>query len=99
MRLSCRPVLVIEPSGCATDTRFVVAAEWVAIHSSRASGASTLRFVPGGTSHALDSTTETVLCGAEPDGLQLFAVDYLTDSWGHRCAACERLVSVVAHRE
>lgn len=85
-------MLTLDPSGRAHETRFVVAAEWVGIHRSCARSDAEIRFVAGGTAHALDSSSEVVLCGVDLRRLALFAVDFRTDPWALRCHDCERLL-------
>ena len=87
-------MLTLDPTGRAVDARFVVAAEWVGVHIGRTTEQSEVRFVAGGTAHALDSESERVLCGADRGHLALFAVDFVSDPWGLQCPDCARLLQV-----
>lgn len=84
-------------AGALQCGRFVVAAEWVGVLSSRGPGGDELRFAPGGVAHALDRSSGQIVCGADVRELEVFWIDFLGDDWSLRCGQCERIASESPH--
>ncbi len=81
-------VFLIDPAGRTVDAQLLVAAEWVGVATHCGPQNHEVRFVPGGLAHALDPTDRRVLCGADLEGLAVFATDFDADAWAFRCPEC-----------
>jgi hypothetical protein len=84
--------MLLDPTGRAVDARWLVAAEWLGIVTHGDATEMQIRFVPGGVSHALDPIENSVLCGADPEQLEAFAIDFTQNEWSFRCPVCQQRV-------
>ena len=57
-------MLLLDPFGCPVNACFLAAAEWVGIETSVDAHGATVRFAPGGLTHALDPADDRLEGGA-----------------------------------
>jgi hypothetical protein len=75
----------------AREPAVIVAAEWVAVLSSRsATEPEKLELVPGGHAHAQRPGAAVTVCGRASAGLEPFRIDFARSDDAWRCPACVR---------